>query len=631
MVVHKKLAKLFELAPDNCINSLGEHAVILGFSKLNLNLLSENRLGIDALICPVKNERRCIEKTQRVNIDVHHLGYLTSRMHIVNGTILGRQVKQKMKLNLFFPSEGFPKVVPFSQLPIQATNSLLKFKEYFPDFFESNYVLLEGSKGGGEKPLTVAVSCAEILRFYYPHTSLVEAALSEREASLSIYNPDIPVRENNRPFVQLRKRIPDLCAPHAARIRHSSHAERAFNLIYERTIHSRPLDNHDDRYLNVLPPISGDVSWVVEANQISDDFILINGIYQCDAKFPFEELLFGRDNDGRRPPDSPKPEKLNFIPKKQAIFDGENHIEDLDQVTASLEAGADLQIETLKIEFDFENCAPNFDFLQSLQVKKIEKVSLKNPAEMNISVLSGIEAVAGVVSSGYIDIENKNKFANAEVSTGVIKKSLVEDEWDSLSFQDAFNVFQEAANRLKSEYIVNWRKASVWRIPTKSSFYLNAFLPKDASNNSFLLLSKKGYTTGDYLEKFIHSRKFVIAELCCGERYIYLVDFEKRKVISRDEQSYSYESSSVLLFFGEHGEYLSNAILKEEILQYAESRSTWSNGETRIKLNHKHNVAMFTDRIRRKVGEVFSKWDKAGEDRLTSEIYDDYNTYRNLE
>lgn len=610
MAYRKKLADLYELASQKLPEPLLRHATILGFGRLGLSHLSDEKVSVDVILAPVIDGKRCLEQAHRLSVNVSNLGFLAARMPIIDKVLRGREVKNQFSIRVDLPCNYKPSLVSLSDLPIRIKWFPPSFREKFSDFFDSSFMTAEATRLDTKEEVNIFVPCSEILRFYFPHTSLVEAAFSGEAAEKALYNPEINTLKDDRPFVQLRKKIPDICAPHIARIRHSGYAEKIFNRIYTDSIHSVPPFSSGERLLKVYPPIQGKVDWVVEATELECGSLLISGIYQCDASFPFDELLFGRDNDGRSPLGREKPSQINYIPLKKAVFPPGSSVEDPQSpLSVSLDGMAEAQIETLDIEFDFEQDAPNFGGLSELPVKKIEKAAVKDPETMNVRVYVGEEAIAGVVSSGYLKSDNKDKFARAEISTGSIKKSEVDQRKRSASFFDAFDAFQNAIYSLKDEYVISWRKASVWRIPTKSSFYLNAFLPKEIGDNDFLRLGKKEFESSGDHEKFEYSRKFVIAEISWENKHVYFVDFEKRKMTSRDGTTAKQDSTSVLFFYEQDGAYLSNQQLKEVILQYADNRSGWPDKKTRFSLKHANDAQQFADKLYRRAQKEFSRWE----------------------
>ncbi|MCG7535807.1 hypothetical protein [Pseudoalteromonas sp. OOF1S-7] len=585
-----------------------KHSTILGFSRLDITGLSNERIDVSALICPVIDNQRRIDLTHRVNLNINNLGFLSSRMQIRNGVLIGRRIMNQHKLRINLPENYRPDILSLKELPLDTSAYPELFEKKFPDFFDMPFVVTKGISLETGQSVKIAISCAELLRFYYPHTALVEAAFSGNSASKVLYNPDVLLHKNYRPFVQLRKKIPDICAPFVARVRHSRHAEDVFDRIFTDSIYSVPLNSSKERHLKVYPPVAGTMDWNAEVAQVAPNFYIINSLLQCGGDFPFTDLLFGRDNDGRTVKGRPTPKKINYIPRfTPRLEHNEGSDEQVKKLITSLTRGYEAQIETLTVEFDFEGDTPQHNMLKNKSLKKIEKVSLQDPETMNVQVFSGEVAIKGIAGAGFINNENRERFAKAEISTGTIRKSNVDNEKRSVSFQDGFDVFQDAANELSSIYNLNWRKASEWNLPTKSSFYLNAFLPAEVSDREFLILSKKGFSSKDHDKKFLNSRKFVIAELSFEGRYIYLVDFEKRLIKKRNEDLYRYENTSVLLFFSSDGKVLSDDQIKLTILDFADSRSSWADKRTKFRLNHENDAVQFADKLERKAGSAFRK------------------------
>ncbi|RJE76800.1 hypothetical protein BGP78_10335 [Pseudoalteromonas sp. MSK9-3] len=609
MMYRKKVAALYEFAFSHLPQHLFEQSTILGFGKIGIDNVSDEKFSIDTIIAPIIEGKRSLEHAYRLPVNISNLGFLASRMPIINGKLRGREVKNQFSIRVDLLRNYKPQLCSFAELPIDDKWYSCSFRDKFSDIFGAFYLTAEAIRLDTKQNIKVFIPCSEILRFYYPHTSLVEAAFTGRQARQALYNPDIELNKDDRPFVQLRKKIPDVCAPHVARIRHSDFAEKVFERIYTDSIHSVPLTDNAHRLLKVYPPLQGEVDWLVEANELECGSLLISGIYQCNGAFPFNELMFGRDNDGRTPEGRKQPDYLTPFPVHKPTFPSDTDLGNPNSpLPLSLGGMADVQIETLDIEFDFEQDTPNFEGLLGLSVKKIEKMAVKDPEVMNIQVYVGEKAVAGVVASGYLRNDNQDKFAKAEISMGTVKKSSVDLEKRSASFFDAFDVFQNAIHSLKDEYHISWRKASVWRIPTKSSFYLNAFLPKEIGDNDFLMLGKRDFEQSGPERKFELSRKFVIAELSFDDKHVYFVDFEKKKMNARDGTGSKRDSTSVLFFYDTDGDYLSNQQLKKVILGFAGDRSGWPDSKTRFRLQHNDDVEKFADKLHRKANKAFNVW-----------------------
>lgn len=149
------------------------------------------------------------------------------------------------------------------------------------------------------------IPCSEISRFYYTNSSpLALHAFSgafvdegfDRIFDVSRSEP----RGNGTYYVQLGTRIPDSDHLTVGRMAASNIAKREARMLVGRAIAAR---NEGGGYqIDIRPPFEGQTTLDVLGIPIPVGrafMFLALQILHCDAPFPFEELLHGRDNDGR--------------------------------------------------------------------------------------------------------------------------------------------------------------------------------------------------------------------------------------------------------------------------------------------------------------------------------------------
>lgn len=591
----KNNIRIFELNDKQQVpDEIYQHSVVIGFGSVRFERLGEGIVEIEVVLAPFSEGKVHFSKAISMFINIANLGFLASRMKIQQGCLHSRVVENQYGLRLHFPTSVLkPDLVKTKAIP--------SIESIYGDEFESlggladSYACkIPASRLDIGQDIEVYVPCSELLRFYLPHTSLVDAALSGEDANKCLYNPETPKTRSSKATIQLRPSIPDICAPHVGRYCYDAYAAEIFQRVFTDTVYGDGMSSN--QYLRIYPPLRGDCDWLVEGQELEPGVLFISGIYRCDAPFPFDDLLFGRDNDGRTPEDRERPTDINYFPIKQAVFENEQDL--TEPLVHALNGNADLQIETLDIHFDFEDDSPSFGYLENTVVKKVEKGAVQNPDSMNIKYYAGSELVTGIALSGHLSHENEDKFVKAEISNGKVKKSHIENDPLSLSAQDAFSTFHEAITLLKTDFTVDWRNITGYI--KDHSLILNMFEHAAVKSNPFLCLDKKSYLKCENEERPKFVRKFVVAEVSNDEgSVVYLVDFEKHS-----------DSSSVLFFYHFRGDRLENDVLREHVIEFTKDRRKWSQDEKpvlRRKLNHDSDLEAFSEKLNKVVTLVFEE------------------------
>lgn len=206
-----------------------------------------------------------------------------------------------------------------------------RFIEKFSDnsaiasLLKSKYIHYEVDSG--KRPWSLYVPCSEIVRFYYGSSSgLLKAAFKGGNPEKVLYNPEKTfISDYGIHTVHLRKGIYDVDAPYVGRVAFDSFAKNKFLEIHSHTFteQGRP-ENH---FPICFPPIQGRLTWKVQGELVNGD-VIVTRITQCNGGFPFEHLIFGRDNDNRgirtRAPDEYIPIKR----KRNVLKNTENSNED---------------------------------------------------------------------------------------------------------------------------------------------------------------------------------------------------------------------------------------------------------------------------------------------------------------
>ncbi|APF81555.1 hypothetical protein ASZ86_00051 [Vibrio cholerae] len=593
----KSNIRIFELNDEQRVpEEIYQHSIIIGFGSVRFERLGEDIIEIEMVLAPLSEDegKADVSKAISMFINIANLGFLASRMIIRQGCLQSRIVKNQYGLRMHFPTSALkPAFVK--------TKDITSIGSIYGDQLDNlggladSYVCkISASRLDIGQEVEVYVPCAELLRFYLPHTSLVNAAFSGKDASECLYNPETPRTHPSKAIVQLRRSIPDICAPHVGRYCYDSYAENTFQRIFTDTMYGDGIN--PSQYLRISPPLRGDCDWLVEAEELDRGVFFITGIYRCDAPFPFDDLIFGRDNDGRTPEDRGLPIDINYFPMKQAVIENNQNL--TEPLIHALNGNAELQIETLDIHFDFEEGYPSFGYLEKSLVKKIEKGAVQKPESMNIKYYSSSELVTGIALSGHLSQGNDYKFVKAEISNGKVKKSSIDDKLLNLSAQDAFSAFHEAMMLLENDFNVDWRNITGYI--KDHSLILNMFEHAVVKSNMFLCLDKKSYLSCDVEERQKFVRKFVVAEVSNDEGgVVYLVDFEKHG-----------DSSSVLFFYHFKGDRLEDSALREHIIEFTKDRRKWSQDEKPVfrgKMNHDSDLEAFSEKLKKVVTLVFEE------------------------
>lgn len=312
-------------------------------------------------------------------------------------------------------------------LLIDASTSELTDYKSSPKLFQGNYyVEIEKNKLSklliidypksieGKKFDKLIIPCIEVLRFYYARSSqLIRALLNNQlgqkpngkkvknEDSNKIYNPDITHSycDSGVAHIHLRQTIPDKDAAHVARIAFSQYANLQARNIYGSGIKNE--SNLSQFLVEVRPPFEGTTTLVFEGKSVASAesseigwSFLVFQIKSCSHPFPFTQLTFSRDNDGRSKGDNEdKPESWNNAGKIQV-----KTVKTVEEIRISNEdePSVNLQITDLEI---IENAFPD---LVNKDISKTEKESndYKAAESQFISAEEGNDFSTGVGKYG---------------------------------------------------------------------------------------------------------------------------------------------------------------------------------------------------------------------------------------
>lgn len=199
---------------------------------------------------------------------------------------------------------------------------------YIKNFENSRLLVIKYFQEVGKNTVEkIIIPCVEVLRFYYASSSQLTRILINGQLAQETtkpYNTAKSSLNNGSGYIHLHKTIPDTDAPHVARLAFDKYAENQAVNIYDSGVGS--LDKIGNFFIDAKPPFQGKTllkleGKFVKSSKTTDNTwnFLVFEIKSCSYPFPFSELTFGRDNDGRsledkenKPDDLPDNTKINI-------------------------------------------------------------------------------------------------------------------------------------------------------------------------------------------------------------------------------------------------------------------------------------------------------------------------------
>lgn len=469
-----------------------------------------------------------------------------------------------------------------TSLLINTTTSEFTDYKSFPKLFDLSYYV-EIEKNMASNLLVVdcpendkenkfdklIIPCAEILRFYYARSSqLIRALLNgqldeksndgkkRKEAdSNKIYNPDITLSYCNDGIghIHLRPSIPDKDAPHVARIAFSPYANIQARNIYASGIKN---DNNLNQFLvKVRPPFEGETTLVFEGKRVlSPGFsvgwsFLVFQIKSCSHPFPFTQLTFSRDNDGRSTGDNEdKPESWNNAAKIQV-----KTVKKVEEIKISNEDEPSANLELTDLEVS-ENAFPD---LLNKDISKTEKEkSTHKAAEAKfISAEVGEDFSIGAGTYG------KTKFKPVTATRKDVNQS--QNKEDKQKRKEAlpasFNNFIKIILQLSTFEEISYQYLQI-------NFDNNT--PEDEGCSFFpLSINNWVYINSEQSRQ----RQFMTVEVKYGEHYFYFFEIEAEKP--------KHESYSMFAIHGSNFNKISENMLRQVIRKCTENYGRWLNDQ----------------------------------------------------
>lgn len=181
---------------------------------------------------------------------------------------------------------------------------------HYPEIDECNYtkllVLDYPENSQTENIEKIIIPCNEVFRFYYAHSSQLTRTLLTGQLNgktNNIYDPEQSYCNDGIGHVQLCRSIPDLDAAYVARLAFSSYAKTQATNIYTSGLKNE--QNSKKFLIEALLPFEGESRISFEGKYVASPLykkgwnFLVFQIKSCSYPFPFTQLTFSRDNDGR--------------------------------------------------------------------------------------------------------------------------------------------------------------------------------------------------------------------------------------------------------------------------------------------------------------------------------------------
>lgn len=386
--------------------------------------------------------------------------------------------------------------------------------------------------------------------------------------------PNAPI-----PYVQLRKWAVDKTAVHIARIALDLYAMNAYTSIHSRSF--SPIDGGGQTTW-AYPPVQGVVDWGVEYIE-AGDIIYITKILSCSGAFPFTNLLYGRDNDGRGPSFREIPLKKQYVPKTPIprVWN-----------TPSINPKSPPNRRLLTAKLELKSEVNPFPGLKNCNCKKIEKLEIADPTLQRILQFTG-EEIIDQFSTGSIGFLDEKTIAEIEISLAPIDPNKAINEKGVKQLHESFDTFLEAIALLSkfgfsTEFLViNPPKSKV-----PQGLFVNIIpINTDNEKHSWIYLpkSERGTTNDSKIKPFL------LCQVIFEGKILYIVEFLQRK-----------NSTVVTMILGAINYKMDNKDLLAEIALFTRNRSKW----------RKNSSLKITDRIEHSDGETAEDWASRLKDKL---------------
>jgi hypothetical protein len=444
------------------------------------------------------------------------------------------------------------------------------------ELLSSKYLIFDSFISGGKKR-QLYVPCTEILRFYYTSSSsFIKQVFSGKKATECLFNPqrDRTYKSLYYDFLTLRSTVCDVDAPFVGRVAFNDYSRKCFESIFTDTFIN---PDNPDHYPLCVPPLYEPTQWRVYGVSKGDSFF-VTQIVSCSGSFPFEKILFGRDNDNRgNGNENADTLTLNIKSPPNYTTQKDDNSEDGPLLDDTPEPT--VEVEPLLVEIEDE--APVFSALQGKDVDKIHKVTVKHKDKRTITVHQGSSAITKLATSDQsgsahnshiqkliVERKDRNTLENAFISiydiVPVINKKLTDSDTGSLELR-----------------FLNDEPHPIY--PLASIFPYT----ENSPNNSL------AFTNSHKQKEFkrLHSQKFlrpiVIFEIKYNDIYYYIIEF-------LHENGKSHDGKSMLIFSEASKEEATDQSIVAQIHLFGENQLSWK----RNTVNSERSTAKFAYKCR---------------------------------
>jgi len=173
------------------------------------------------------------------------------------------------------------------------------------DWLGSKCALIESNE------CSLIIPCAEIMRFYYGHSStLMKLIFSGRFSKKMICHCNMSRIVGQNAYLQLKSNIPDSLAPTIGRFVFDEYAMTCAQNIHKSIVKNKML--HDQTWVEAWPPLQGETTIQVQGIEMERDLFLVLRILSCSHKFPFDNLFFTKNTANERESENATQEDVKF-------------------------------------------------------------------------------------------------------------------------------------------------------------------------------------------------------------------------------------------------------------------------------------------------------------------------------
>ncbi len=440
---------------------------------------------------------------------------------------------------------------------------------YIKNFENSRLLVIKYFQEVGKNTVEkIIVPCVEVLRFYYASSSQLTRLLINGQLAQDATKPYHSAKSylnNGNGYIHLHKNIPDTDAPHVARLAFDKYAENQAINIYDTGVGS--LDKIGKFFIDAKPPFQGKTllkleGKFVKSSKTTDNAwnFLVFQIKSCSYPFPFTDLTFGRDNDGRSLGDSEnKPEAWSNSPKitiKTVKNNDEINISNKNRPSANV-----ILTELVVAE-------NNFPDLISKKISKVEKENTTHKAAETQFVSSAGDGDFSIGEGTYGKTELKPVAANRAIPKA--QQEILPKRQGALAAD--FSNFTKTIADLSGSEGISYRYIQL---------KFDSVPPKEEGCSFFPLLRKNKWVYINLQEG--RQRQFMTVEVEYLSYCFYFFEIETDKLKPQER----YERYSMFVVHSSENNKIGEGILKDIIEKCAKNYGRWLDDKDMRKIKRK--------------------------------------------